>query len=454
MEALKKWGLGYGLDNREAEIQVAMADPNSPLYTDVDSFDDLGLTDAILQGIRVNMKFSKPSAIQAKAFPLILAEPRSNLLAQAQSGTGKTAAFVVGMLSVVDGSNPKTQSLCLAPARELAQQTYGTIASMGEFTGYTMACLVAQDKDKKKKKRRGKAKPGPPIDAQIVVGTPGTVIRCADDGSLNLSDVKMLVLDEADYMIAGNMADNSIRIKDMLPAGVQILMFSATFDDDVWEFAAHTVGKCNTIRLQHKEVRLKKIKQFTVLCDSDDAKFDVICEIYARLSVGQMIIFVDTKATAQDLANKLTAAGHSVSMLTSKLSPSERDAALDDFREARTKVMVATDVLARGIDIQSVNIVVNLSMPTDDVARVMANPATYIHRIGRAGRFGRSGIAINLILKNSTDAKNLQRIESFYGHKTTPLAFDEIPSLGEAFTVDVSENALVALENDDDQGIL
>merc|ERR1711916_197986 len=171
MEKIKSWGLGYGLDDHEAEVEVEMADPNSPIYSTVDSFEALDLNPSILKGIQVGMKFSRPSKIQETALPLILTEPRTNLIAQSQSGTGKTAAFVVGMLSVVDIDNPLPQALCLAPTRELAVQTFGTVGKMGEYTGFKIHCMVSQDKDKKKNKKKGKSRRRhvDPVDAQVVV---------------------------------------------------------------------------------------------------------------------------------------------------------------------------------------------------------------------------------------------------------------------------------------------
>ena len=449
MEKIKSWGLGYGLDDHEAEVEVEMADPNSPIYSTVDSFEALDLNPSILKGIQVGMKFSRPSKIQETALPLILTEPRTNLIAQSQSGTGKTAAFVVGMLSVVDIDNPLPQALCLAPTRELAVQTFGTVGKMGEYTGFKIHCMVSQDKDKKKNKKKGKSRRRhvDPVDAQVVVGTPGTILNAAEAGALDLSAIRVYVLDEADFLIdaGGNMSDNSIRLKNLLPEDVQVLLFSATFDDEVWEFAEHTVGHANKIRLKREEVRLKKIQQFKIPCPDDDGKFAVVCDLYEQLAVGQMIIFCQTIKGAQALGAKLIDAGHTVSVMTSRLLPSERDTVIGNFRDGVTKVLVATDVLARGIDVQAVNIVVNYDMPCDGPPTFPVNPATYIHRIGRAGRFGRAGVALNLVSGQKAN-RDLMAIEQYYSHDIPILSSDAFHTLDRVFTEDIHSQALVTVD--------
>ncbi|EGW31441.1 uncharacterized protein SPAPADRAFT_140222 [Spathaspora passalidarum NRRL Y-27907] len=386
----------------EVKVKLAdlQADPNSPLYS-VKSFEELGLSPELLKGLYA-MKFNKPSKIQEKALPLLLSNPPENMIGQSQSGTGKTGAFSLTMLSRVDESIPATQCICLGPTRELARQTLEVITTMGKFTKITSQLVVPDSLE------RGKA-----TNAHILVGTPGIVIDLMRRKLINTSKVKVFVLDEADNMLeAQGLGDQCLRVKKQLPKSCQLVLFSATFPDEVRAYAEKFVPNANSLELKHEELNVEGIKQLYMDCSSEEHKFQVLCELYGLLTIGSSIIFVERKATADKLYMKMKQEGHTVSVLHGGLENESRDKLIDDFREGRSKVLITTNVLARGIDIASVSMVVNYDLPTDKNGQ--ADPSTYLHRIGRTGRFGRVGVSISFVHdKRSYDI--LMKIRNYFG---------------------------------------
>lgn len=379
---------------------LIQADPNSPLYS-AKSFDELGLAPELLKGIYA-MKFQKPSKIQERALPLLLHNPPRNMIAQSQSGTGKTAAFSLTMLTRVNPEDASPQAICLAPSRELARQTLEVVQEMGKFTKITSQLIVPDSFEKNKQ-----------INAQVIVGTPGTVLDLMRRKLMQLQKIKIFVLDEADNMLdQQGLGDQCIRVKRFLPKDTQLVLFSATFADAVRQYAKKIVPNANTLELQTNEVNVDAIKQLYMDCKNEADKFDVLTELYGLMTIGSSIIFVATKKTANVLYGKLKSEGHEVSILHGDLQTQERDRLIDDFREGRSKVLITTNVLARGIDIPTVSMVVNYDLPT--LANGQADPATYIHRIGRTGRFGRKGVAISFVHdKNSFNI--LSAIQKYFG---------------------------------------
>nr|5ELX_A Chain A, ATP-dependent RNA helicase DBP5 [Saccharomyces cerevisiae YJM789] len=365
------------------------------------SFDELGLAPELLKGIYA-MKFQKPSKIQERALPLLLHNPPRNMIAQSQSGTGKTAAFSLTMLTRVNPEDASPQAICLAPSRELARQTLEVVQEMGKFTKITSQLIVPDSFEKNKQ-----------INAQVIVGTPGTVLDLMRRKLMQLQKIKIFVLDEADNMLdQQGLGDQCIRVKRFLPKDTQLVLFSATFADAVRQYAKKIVPNANTLELQTNEVNVDAIKQLYMDCKNEADKFDVLTELYGLMTIGSSIIFVATKKTANVLYGKLKSEGHEVSILHGDLQTQERDRLIDDFREGRSKVLITTNVLARGIDIPTVSMVVNYDLPT--LANGQADPATYIHRIGRTGRFGRKGVAISFVHdKNSFNI--LSAIQKYFG---------------------------------------
>lgn len=241
------------------------------------------------------------------------------------------------------------------------------------------------------------------------------------------------MLDEADVMLdKQGMKTQSLRLKGCMPGkgnGCQILLFSATYNEEVEKFAEEFVPepKCS-IRLQRKELSLDKIAQFFIEADNERQRFNILSDLYCYLTIGQSIIFVERKDTASNLTKQMEGAGHAVSLLHGDLKPSERDKIIDDFRSGKTKVLITTNVLARGIDIQQVSLVINYDIPL--IAGQVGQPdySTYLHRIGRSGRFGRSGIAINFV-HDAQSKRHLQAIEAYFSREIKRFPMEEIDKL-------------------------
>uniref|UniRef100_A0A5F9CQ31 RNA helicase n=1 Tax=Oryctolagus cuniculus TaxID=9986 RepID=A0A5F9CQ31_RABIT len=368
------------------QVEVLQRDPNSPLYS-VKSFEELRLP--------------------------------QNLIAQSQSGTGKTAAFVLAMLSQVEPANKYPQCLCLSPTYELALQTGKVIEQMGRFYPELKLAYAV---------RGNKLERGQKISEQIVIGTPGTVLDwCSKLKFIDPKKIKVFVLDEADVMIATQgHQDQSIRIQRMLPRNCQMLLFSATFEDSVWKFAQKVVPDPNIIKLKREEETLDTIKQYYVLCNNRDEKFQALCNLYGAITIAQAMIFCHTRKTASWLAAELSKEGHQVALLSGEMVVEQRAAVIERFREGKEKVLVTTNVCARGIDVEQVSVVINFDLPVDKDG----NPdnETYLHRIGRTGRFGKRGLAVNMV--DSKHSMNiLNRIQEHFNKKIERLDTDDLDEI-------------------------
>ncbi|CDQ72993.1 ATP-dependent RNA helicase DDX19A isoform X4 [Oncorhynchus mykiss] len=405
------------LVNTTNQVEVLQRDPKSPLYS-VKTFEELRLKDELLRGV-YDMGFNRPSKIQENALPMMLAEPPQNLIAQSQSGTGKTAAFALAMLSHVDPANKWTQCLCIAPTYELALQTGKVIEQMGKFYPEVKLAYAI---------RGNKLDRGTKLQEQIVIGTPGTVLDwCSKLKIIDPKKISVFVLDEADVMIATQgHQDQSIRIQRMLPNECQMLLFSATFEDSVWKFAERVVPDPNIIKLKREEETLDTIKQYYVLCNDKDEKFTALCNIYGAITIAQAMIFCHTRRTAGWLSAELTKEGHVVALLSGEMTVEQRAAIIERFREGKEKVLVTTNVCSRGIDVEQVSVVINFDLPIDKDGN--ADNETYLHRIGRTGRFGKRGLAVNMI--DSKHSMNiLNQIEEHFNKKINKLDTDDLDEI-------------------------
>ncbi|GLB40344.1 putative DEAD box helicase family protein [Lyophyllum shimeji] len=411
------------------EVTVTLADqqgdPNSPLYS-AKTFEELGLHQDLLKGI-YDMGFSKPSKIQERALPLLLANPPTNMIGQSQSGTGKTAAFVLTMLSRVDFSINKPQALCLAPSRELARQIMSVVTAMGKFTAVQTEYAIKDNLPRDVTQ----------ITAHIIVGTPGTMADLMRRRVIDLSHIKVFVLDEADNMLdQDGLGDQTLRVKNMLPRNppVQIILFSATFPDHVRSYSAKFAPNANKIELQKEELSVDSIRQFYMDCKNAEHKYDILVSLYSLLTIGQSIIFCQHRHTADRISARMTAEGHKVASLHGAKDAAERDAIIDRFREGRDKVLITTNVIARGIDILQVNMVVNYDLPLmnerDKTADERPDIETYIHRIGRTGRFGRKGISINFVHDTKTWSQ-MEQIEKALGKKIIRIETHDLDEMEE-----------------------
>jgi len=280
---------------------------------------------------------------------------------------------------------------------------------MGQFTNITADLALREEAGPRRE----------PVTSHIVIGTPGTILNLEARRMLDLSNVRLFVLDEADVMLdKQGMGLQSIRVRNACPENAQLVLFSATFSESVIEFAHKIIPNANEITLKRDELSVDAIKQFYMDCDSYPHKKQVLSALYSLLTVGQSIIFISTKSAATEIRDQMTAEGHAVSLLHGDMSPDQRDAVIDEFRRGMTKVLLTTNVLARGIDVLQVSLVINFDMPMslDEGGKRYPDPETYLHRIGRTGRFGRTGCAINFVHnKESMDA--MLAIQEFFGRE-------------------------------------
>jgi len=367
-----------------------------------ETFDDMGLNENLLRGIFA-YGFEKPSAIQQRGtLPLIKGR---DTIAQAQSGTGKTATFAIGALQRIDPALRESQGLLLAPTRELAQQIQKVVLALGDYMSVQChACIGGTNvREDMKKLESGQ---------HVVVGTPGRVYDMINRRALRTEAMKIFVLDEADEMLSRGFKDQIYDVFKFLPAKVQVGLFSATMPTEVLEITRHFMREPVRILVKKDELTLEGIKQFYIGVDREDWKLETLCDLYETLTITQAIIYVNTRRKVDWLLEQMTGRDFTVSALHGDMDQKGRELIMREFRSGSSRVLITTDLLARGIDVQQVSLVINYDLPT--------NRENYIHRIGRSGRFGRKGVAINFV--TADDVRNMRDIEQFYN--TT---IDEMP---------------------------
>jgi len=360
----------------------------------VDNFDRMELSENLLRGIYA-YGFEKPSAIQQRAIlPCIRGH---DVIAQAQSGTGKTATFSISILQKIDIKLHETQALVLAPTRELAQQIQKVVVALGDYMGANChACIGGTDIKTDLAKLDG--------GCHVVVGTPGRVFDMIKRGALRTRSIKMFVLDEADEMLSRGFKDQIYDIFKTLQTEVQVVLLSATMPAEVLDVTTNFMREPVQILVKKEELTLEGIRQFYVNVDMEDWKLDTLCDLYETLTITQAVIFCNTRRKVDWLTEKMTERDFTVSAMHGDMDQKERDVIMREFRTGSSRVLITTDLLARGIDVQQVSLVINYDLPT--------NRENYIHRIGRGGRFGRKGVAINFM--TSEDVRTMKDIEQFY----------------------------------------
>ncbi|XP_002987850.2 DEAD-box ATP-dependent RNA helicase 38 [Selaginella moellendorffii] len=394
------------------------------LYTSAKTFEELQISEPLLRGIYSEMKFERPSKIQAETLPLIMNPPHRNLVAQAHNGSGKTTCFVLGMLSRVNTSLHEPQALCVCPTRELALQNQAVLERMARFSDIKSTCIIPPTES-----IRGSLR-GHIVD-QVIFGTPGSLERAiVNERNLDVQHLKVLVFDEADHMLDQNgFRDFSMkllrRINKQAPS-CQLLLFSATFSEKVKNFVSKSIPIANRVFVEKLELSLDVIKQYRVDCPSEAAKFEVLKDRIFPIAekLGQSIIFAKSQRSVTELHEKLEADGHKCSSIQGGYSPDLRDKIIDEFRQGITRILISTDVLSRGFDVAQVTLVVNFDLPVTRDYPKQPDYETYLHRIGRSGRFGRKGAAFNLVVTQE-DTRMLTLIEEHFGKTISPVAWDD-----------------------------
>lgn len=369
-----------------------------------DSFDALDLNEQLLRGI-FSYGFEKPSMIQQRGIkPLI---DGHDTIGQAQSGTGKTATFAIAALQKVDYSNQRCQALVLAPTRELAQQIQKVILALGDYLQVKChACVGGTDL----RHDVNTLKAG----VHIVVGTPGRVFDVIENRKvLDVAHMKLFVLDEADEMLSRGFKPQIYDIFCKLPSEIQVALFSATMPNDILELSTRFMREPKRILVKKDELTLEGIRQFFVAVDKEDWKFETLCDLYETMAITQCIIYVNSRRKVCSLADMMREKHFTVSQMHGDMSQQDRELIMQEFRTGSSRVLITTDLLARGIDVQQVSVVINYDLP--------GSLENYIHRIGRSGRFGRKGVAINFV--TTEDMYNLKEIERHYNTQ-----IDEMPA--------------------------
>jgi len=369
----------------------------------VESFDQMGLKENLLRGI-YGFGFEKPSAIQQRA--IVPCCTGKDVIAQAQSGTGKTATFSISVLQRINETQPEVQALVMAPTRELAQQILLVMRSLGDYMNvkFHMCIGGTEVRDDMRKLEQG---------VQIIVGTPGRVNDMIQRNVLKTEGIKLFVLDEADEMLSRGFKEQIYEVFKCMPNDVQVVLLSATMPAEVLEVTKKFMRDPIQILIKKEELTLEGIRQFFISIEKEDWKFETLCDLYDTVNITQAVIFVNTRKKVEDLSKNMTQRKFTVSCLHGEMDQKDRDLIMRNFRSGSSRVLITTDLLARGIDVQQVSVVINYDLP--------GNRENYIHRIGRSGRFGRKGVAINFVTQN--DLPMLKEIETYYSTQ-----IEEMPS--------------------------
>jgi len=373
-------------------------------YPVFESFDDYDLDENLLRGI-YSYGFEKPSAIQQRGIKPIL--DGRDTIGQAQSGTGKTATFVIGALQRIDIGLKATQALILAPTRELANQIQKVALALGDYQKVRChACIggtsVRDDIDKLR-------------DGQhLVVGTPGRVFDMIGKRHLRVDDLLTFVLDEADEMLSRGFKDQIYDIFKTMPPNIQVCLFSATMAPEILDLTTKFMRDAVRILVKKDELTLEGIRQFYVAIEKEEWKLDTLCDLYETLTITQAIIYCNTRRKVDFLADQLSKRDFTISTMHADLDQKERDLVMREFRSGSSRVLISTDLLARGIDVQQVSLVINYDLPQ--------NMENYLHRIGRSGRFGRKGVAINFV--TNSDVRAMKDIEKYYHTQIEEMPMD------------------------------
>lgn len=378
--------------------------PNETVTSrDFKDFDDMDLKTTLLRGI-YGYGFVKPSIIQQKAIKLV--EGTRDLIAQSQSGTGKTGAMSIGLLQKLD-PDKGTQFLILAPTRELADQFRKTVLCLSEYMDITCESFVGgrnmRDDIVTLKKR-----------PHIVVGTPGRINHLISEGYLDTSTLRSLVIDEADEMLSIGFKETLYEIFKHLPDDIQVVLFSATFTPECLELTEKFMRNPIKLLLTKEKITLEGIKQFYVHVETEDNKFSTLVDLYKHVTLGQTVIFCKAKKKVDVLEQMLVKAGFTVSAIHGDMEQHDREKLIKDFYGGKSRVILSTDLLARGIDAHHVSVVINYDLPIEK--------ETYIHRIGRCARFGRKGVAINFL--TNKDMAQKEEIEKYYNTRIEELPED------------------------------
>ena len=394
----------------------------------IDNFDNFGLDKKLLKGI-YRYGWEQPSAIQAMVIPDFIkmsTDPQSkkkrrDIIGQAQSGTGKTGAFVISVLHNLDLNTCGTQAIIISPTRELAIQTNNvcTQVSANMVSKHKPLCQLFVGGNYRKDDINKFKK-----DVKVVIGTPGRIIDMIKSLSLVTATVNMLVLDEADDLLSTGFAEQIHEIFLLLPKNIQVGLFSATMSSEILLLTNKFMQDPIRFLKEKEELSLKGIKQYQVIIPTDDTpiddnKLEILIDLYGSMEIAQAVIFCNMRKKVELLSQKLKSKDFSCITMHSEMNKQERESVMNSFRKGENRILVATDVMARGIDVHHVSIVVNFDIPN--------NKENFLHRSGRAGRYGRKGLTINLV--SEQEVERIKEIEEYFSIEIKPLPNDFVKDL-------------------------
>lgn len=377
---------------------------------EITNWDELDLDANILRGIYAN-GYEKPSPIQRKAISPIISG--RDIIAQAQSGTGKTATFTIGALSRIDLKKNVTQILALSPTRELAIQTMDVMAKIGVMMNdlKTQLLVGGNSIDDDIRNLRDNV-------PHIITGTPGRIYDMMRRNCIGAKNIKLIILDEADEMLSSGFKEQVYNIFQYLNRDVQVALFSATLPEHISSITNKFMRNPVNIQVKADQLTLEGIAQYYVAVEDDRQKYMTLKDLYSVISLSQGIIYCNSIKRVVDLYEAMLEDGFPVCCIHSNMDKRDRDMAFADFKSGKYRVLISSNVTSRGIDIQQLSVVINFDIPKD--------VHNYLHRIGRSGRWGRKGVGINLITRR--DIIKLKEIESYYSTQITelPANFDNL----------------------------
>ena len=396
------------MDHAEQASAATSTAPRTSEQT-FESWDDenVSLKQKLLRGIYAH-GFEQPSPIQKKA--IIPMTQGNDLLAQAQSGTGKTGAFTVSTLQLIDTSKNEVQALILAPTRELADQINEVALAIGSFL--KVRTLLAVGGVSVGENCRQLMSDSPP---HIVIGCLGRVLDLVEQRrALNTGTLRVLVMDEADEMLSQGFKSQTHQLFQYLPQDVQVCLFSATIPIEVETLTEKFLRNPVKLLVKQEMLTLEGIRQYYIKVETDNDKFEVLKDLFSTISMSQCIIYCNTRRRCDVLEEAMRNEEFPVMKITGDMSQADRKQICNDLRSGQIRVLITTDLFARGIDVQQVSYVINFDVPRD--------VCVYLHRIGRSGRWGRKGVAINLMTR--IEQPRLTTIEQHYSTEIQELPVD------------------------------
>jgi len=370
---------------------------------EINEWEDLNAKTPLLRGIYAN-GYEKPSPIQRKAIlPLF---EKKDIIAQAQSGTGKTACFSIGALQLIDIEKKAPQAIILSPTRELSIQTKKVIDSLGSlFPKLTTQLMIGGTSTDQTIQNIKTNSP------HIIIGCPGRIHDMLKRKRLPVNDFKILIMDEADELLSFGFKDQVYNIFQHMPLTIQVALFSATIPEELNKLTDKFMRNPVKILVKNEQLTLEGIRQYYIALENDEVKYDTLKDIYGSLTLSQSIIYCNSVKRVSDLYSAMNNDNFPVCQIHSSMDKDERTKNYEDFKNGKHRVLISSNVTARGLDVQQVSTVINFDLPN-----CVHN---YLHRIGRSGRWGRKGVGINFVTQR--DMRQMKQIEQHYNTKINEL---------------------------------